>query len=252
MADTKPEVKIVHNELPYDPARFETKYSTKVVEIKDCEVVTQEQADRVNYKRTKSVVVEVGSVIRLVTGPVSHSYIAVAVYAMLTMIAIASWTCVWQAPDDLKWTYWLQLALTAATITSGLITTCTDPGIVNPSPFEHKLTDVNKEEVYEDYLSMSEDELNYMKSVGMLAECSLYYRSRSCETCSKADRGGFDGFQRPPKSSHCQVCNNCVRGYDHHCNLLNNCIGKRNMRVFCCFLAISLITAIVTIALCAY
>jgi hypothetical protein len=102
-----PEVKIVHNELPYDPARFETKYSTKVVEVKELEVVTREEADRKNNKRSKSVVVELGPTIRLVTGPVAQSYIAVAVYAMLTSLAAASWACVWQAPDDLKWTYWV-------------------------------------------------------------------------------------------------------------------------------------------------
>lgn len=86
----------------------------------------------------------------------------------------------------------------------------------------------------------------------MLAECSLYYRSRRCETCSNDDRGGFDGFERPPKSSHCHVCNNCVRGYDHHCNLLNNCIGRRNMRIFCVFLATSLLTSLLVPAVCMY
>ena len=42
---------------------------------------------------------------------------------------------------------------------------------------------------------------------------------------------------RPAKSSHCDVCNNCVENWDHHCLMLNNCIGKRNIRYFIYFIA---------------
>jgi palmitoyltransferase ZDHHC9/14/18 len=37
---------------------------------------------------------------------------------------------------------------------------------------------------------------------------------------------------RLPKVSHCKVCNNCVRGFDHHCDILNNCIGIRNIKAY--------------------
>ena len=37
---------------------------------------------------------------------------------------------------------------------------------------------------------------------------------------------------RPPLSSHCNVCNNWVKGFDHHCVVTNWCIGERNLRNF--------------------
>lgn len=43
---------------------------------------------------------------------------------------------------------------------------------------------------------------------------------------------------RPPRTTHCYICNVCIEKIDHHCPWLGMCIGKRNYRFYLLFLVL--------------
>jgi len=98
---------------------------------------------------------------------------------------------------------------------------CTDPGIIQrPSSLERSILSrqLHLNRMTDNYLN----NLTYdIKVNDILVKCKY------CVTCHMI---------RPPRSSHCAICSNCIFTLDHHCPFLSTCIGMRNYRFFILFL----------------
>mmetsp|Transcript_22760 Transcript_22760/g.40938 ORF Transcript_22760/g.40938 Transcript_22760/m.40938 type:complete len:281 (-) Transcript_22760:771-1613(-) len=96
--------------------------------------------------------------------------------------------------------------LILVTIVLYCCTALTDPGIIP------------RKQVFELFGPVPEEFESVIES---LNEGCIPYKF--CQTCA---------IFRPPKSHHCNSCDNCVEQFDHHCRYLNTCIGKRNYGYF--------------------
>ncbi|CAN6454698.1 unnamed protein product [Victoria cruziana] len=120
-----------------------------------------------------------------------------------------------------------------------ILTSSRDPGIVprNTQPPE-------VEEGFDDALASMEwvndraPQLRLPRTKDVTIN-GVTMKVKFCDTCL---------LYRPPRASHCSICNNCVQRFDHHCPWVGQCIGLRNYRFFFMFISSSTLMCIYVFA----
>jgi len=104
-----------------------------------------------------------------------------------------------------------------------------DPGILPRSYIQYSKSKSRNKIIVFLYLKFIEKYATnpFSQNQSIILYMGTKYKFKYCITC---------GIIRPPKCSHCSICNSCFLRTDHHCPWLGTCVAQRNYIFFLLFI----------------